>query len=316
MPDLHALTLTEAVTALVQVGLMPGATTEAFDPAVPAGSVIASSPPPAPRWPRGRRSTTSCRRAPSRPRPRRPTPAPTPSPSPTPTPAPTATPLVNVGEYRCVTLAPRPPSSRPTGSRWGRSRRSPPGTQPADDSLVFEQNPLPGKKLASGSPITLGVYDPASYPFPTCPPLRTLTRPGSLSPGLTPVWPRSRPRSGSAGRSPAGRSRYRAWRTAVRRGGRSPARSEHRLGHQRRRGDPAGPDLVAGERAPPAVEAAVADAAEHGVAEVDAGRAAGARAPADPAAGGLGLRGPTVRAAPDRHGRMVAATSRPVEPAG
>ena len=36
--------MSEAVTALVQAGLTPGATTEAYDPAVPAGSVIASSP--------------------------------------------------------------------------------------------------------------------------------------------------------------------------------------------------------------------------------------------------------------------------------
>ena len=106
-----------------------------------------------------------------------PTPTPTPDPHADPdadpdrrTPTPTPTPLTNVGEYRCETLGQAKTEIAGDGFTLGTVTPQPPGYTAADDSFVFEQSPTPGKKLAAGSPIALRVYDPASYPFPTCPP--------------------------------------------------------------------------------------------------------------------------------------------------
>ena len=180
VPDLRNLTQTAAITALVQAQLTPGQATEAADPAVPKGSVVSSSPgtgvevaigttvdyvvstgPEATPTP-----TPSPTPAPTP----TPTPAPTPAPTPTPTPAPTATPLVTVGEYRCQTLGQAKADIAADGLVVGTVTPQPAGYTAADDSFVFDQLPLPGKKRALGTNVDLTVYDPASYPYPTCPP--------------------------------------------------------------------------------------------------------------------------------------------------
>jgi beta-lactam-binding protein with PASTA domain len=46
----------------------------------------------------------------------------------------------------------------------------PPGYTPEGDAIVIEQNPPPGESHPPGTPVDLAVYDPASYPFETCPP--------------------------------------------------------------------------------------------------------------------------------------------------
>ena len=78
---------------------------------------------------------------------------------------------------------------------------------------------------------------------------------------------------------------------------------------------PAGADLIALEREPSPIECAVAELAGDRATEVPAGQTGGAGAVTDPAAGGLGLRDPAVRASPHRHVPMVAATSDAVDPA-
>ena len=175
VPDLHALTVTEAVTALVQAGLTPGATTEAYDPAVPAGSVIASSPAAGTQVAKGTTVNYVVSKGPEPTASPSPTPAPTPSPSPTPTLAPTPTPLVNVGEYRCVTLATATSQLEADGFTVGTVTPQPAGYTPADDSLVFQQSPLPGKKLARRQPDRPGRLRPRVIPVPDLPAGRTLT---------------------------------------------------------------------------------------------------------------------------------------------
>jgi hypothetical protein len=88
-----------------------------------------------------------------------------------------------------------------------------------------------------------------------------------------------------------------------------------RVGHlgEWRGGLPACPDLIAPEGQSLAVQTAVTELGSDRTAEVLAGRAGGAGPPADPAARGLGLGCPTVRTAPHRHVRMVAATALAVE---
>jgi eukaryotic-like serine/threonine-protein kinase len=172
VPDVRNLTLAEALKALVTVGLTPGAQTDAFDPAVPLGSVVSTSPTTSTQVATGTIVDYVLSKGPE--------PTPTPSPSPTPVPtapptaspttAPTASPLSTVGEYRCQTLDQATADIAADGFTVGTVTAQPPPYVAAGDSFVFQQLPLPGKKRAPGTPIDLGVYDPASYPFPTCPP--------------------------------------------------------------------------------------------------------------------------------------------------
>jgi Uncharacterized protein conserved in bacteria len=172
VPDVRNLTLAEALKALVEAQLTPGAQTDAFDPVVPLGAVISTSPTTSTQVATGTTVDYVLSKGPE-PTPS-PTPAPTPSPTPVPTPPPTspptATPLSTVGEYRCQTLDQAKADIAADGFSVGTVTAQPPPYVAAADSFVFQQLPLPGKKRAPGTPIDLGVYDPASYPFPTCPP--------------------------------------------------------------------------------------------------------------------------------------------------
>jgi beta-lactam-binding protein with PASTA domain len=175
IPDVRNLSESEALKALIQAGLTAGTRTDAFDPVVPAGSVVSTSPSTGIQVAAGTTVDYVLSKGPE-PTPT-PTPAPTPtatpSPTPTPTPPPTPTPtpaLSTVGEYRCQTLDQATADILADGFTLGTVTAQPSGYTAANDSFVFEQLPLPGKKRAPGTAIDLGVYDPASYPYPTCPP--------------------------------------------------------------------------------------------------------------------------------------------------
>ena len=98
-------------------------------------------------------------------------------------------------------------------------------------------------------------------------------------------------------------------------GGRHGARlaSRHPV-RQRRHSIPASPDLVTAQRPPLTVETAIPKLCRNGATEMPTGQTGGAGATADPASGRLSLGCRTVRTAPDRHCRMVAANGPAVDP--
>ena len=83
---------------------------------------------------------------------------------------------------------------------------------------------------------------------------------------------------------------------------------------QWRHGVPASPDLVTAQRPPLTVETAIPKLCRDGATEMPTGQTGGAGATANPASGRLGLGCRTVRTAPDRHCRMVAANGPAVDP--
>ncbi len=180
VPDVKSQTESNALKALVQAGLVPGTATQEFDPIVIAGSVVSTSPAAGVEVASGTTIDYVVSKGPepsATPSPS-PTPSPTPAPTPSPTPTPTVAPptptptalLTTVGEYRCQTLGEAKADIAADGFTVGTVTSAPPGYTADDTSLVFEQLPLPGKKRTAGTPIDLGAYDPASYPYPTCPP--------------------------------------------------------------------------------------------------------------------------------------------------
>jgi eukaryotic-like serine/threonine-protein kinase len=170
VPDLRAMPLSEALKTLIQAGLTPGAQTDAFDPVVPPGSVISTSPTTGTQVATGTIVDYVLSTGPEPTPTPSPTPEPTPVPTPVPTAPPTATPLITVGDYRCQTLDEATADILADGFTVGTVAAQPAGYTAAGDSFVYEQLPLPGKKRAAGTPINLSVYEPGSYPFPTCPP--------------------------------------------------------------------------------------------------------------------------------------------------
>jgi serine/threonine-protein kinase len=169
VPDVRNQPVAAAITTLVQAGLAPGTATEDFDPAVPAGLVISTSPATGTQVTTGTTVDYLVSKGPE-PTPS-PTPSPTPAPTPSPTPPPTAspTPLTNVGEYRCQTLDQATTEINGDGFVVGNVTAEPSGPE-SGDWIVIGQSPLPGKKAAPGSGIDLTVYDPAAPALPTCPP--------------------------------------------------------------------------------------------------------------------------------------------------
>ncbi len=171
IPDVRNLTQSEALKALIEARLSPGAMSDAFDVSVPAGSVISTSPPIGTQVAAGTTVDYVLSKGPEPTPTPAPTPTPEPTPSPTPVPTPTPTPTLNtVGEYRCQTLDQATADILADGFALGTVTAQPAGYTAAGDSYVFEQLPLPAKKRAPGTTIDLGVYDPASYPYATCPP--------------------------------------------------------------------------------------------------------------------------------------------------
>jgi serine/threonine-protein kinase len=171
VPDVRNMKESDALKAIVTAGLTAGTSTEAFDPAVPAGAVVSTSPPAGTQVARGSTIDYVLSKGPEPTPSPTPTPAPTPPPTPSPTPSPSPTPApLTVGDYRCQTLDQATADILADGFILGKVTAQPPGYAAVPDSYVFDQLPAPGKKRAPGTAIDLSVYDPASYPFGTCPP--------------------------------------------------------------------------------------------------------------------------------------------------
>jgi beta-lactam-binding protein with PASTA domain len=171
VPNLRLLPESEALNVLFDAGLRPGTRTEAFDSIVPLGAVVSQEPfagqAVAPLTPisyvvsKGPEPTPSPEPTPV------PTPVPTPTPPPPPTepppPPPTPTPEpLEVGDYRCVTLAVAAFRIDFDGFEVGSV------SGPNDpDAIVLAQDPAPGAEAPPGSAIDLTTQ---ALPVETCPP--------------------------------------------------------------------------------------------------------------------------------------------------
>jgi serine/threonine-protein kinase len=152
VPDLRGKVEQEALNLIAQAGLAIGTRTEAFDPFIPAGSVVSQDPgagAPAAKETqvnyvisKGPEPTAT----PTAP----PTPAPTPTPEPTPTPTPKN---ATVGDYKGVALSVAQAQIDADGFKVGTV--TPDGAQP--DWCVIDQSPNPGAKRPPGSAIDLTV---------------------------------------------------------------------------------------------------------------------------------------------------------------
>jgi eukaryotic-like serine/threonine-protein kinase len=166
VPSLITRTENDALNLLAQAGLKGGKRTDAFDPTIPAGSVVDQNPSAGQSVASGSSVNYTVSKGPQ----------PTPSPSPTPVPTPTPTPApVNVGDYRCVTLGQASGDVEGDQFRVGNvvvdpeTKAANPGYAPEEGSIVVAQAPGPGTKRLPGSRIDLTVHDPA-LPLATCPP--------------------------------------------------------------------------------------------------------------------------------------------------
>ena len=172
IPDVRNQTLVEALKALVEAGLSPGTKTDAFDPTVPEGAVISTSPTTGTEVAKGTIVDYVLSKGPEPTPTPTPTPEPTPTPTPPPTPAPTPTPTPgpsNVGSYVCMTFAAAQVAIEADGFNVGAITYLPPGYTGTDpNQVVTAQSPAPGTNRPHGSTIDLSVYDSAS--LATCPP--------------------------------------------------------------------------------------------------------------------------------------------------
>jgi eukaryotic-like serine/threonine-protein kinase len=168
VPDVRNMTESQAVIAIVKATLSLGTKQEAFDPVVPVGAVISTTPIGGTPVATGATVDYVLSKGPE------PSPSESPTASPSPSqPAPaSATPpaLLNVGEYRCQRLDQAMAAIEADGFSVGDVTPQPPGYVVGADSFVFGQSPLPGTKQAPGTAILLQAYDPGSYPYATCPP--------------------------------------------------------------------------------------------------------------------------------------------------
>jgi beta-lactam-binding protein with PASTA domain len=175
VPDVRNLPEADALNALFAAKLQLGPKTEAFDPVVPLGSVISTTPvagtivnegtPVAYVLSQGPEPSASPSPSPT------PTPTPTPPPPPTPTPTPTPTPPpapVTVADYRCMTLDQATAAINEDHLTVGTVTPQPDGYTADGTSIVTAQSPAPGTKHAQGTAVDLTVSDPAS--LATCPP--------------------------------------------------------------------------------------------------------------------------------------------------
>ena len=166
VPPVINLAEADAIAQLGSVGLLVEVT-RVFDPTIREGRVIDQDPASGKKVAKGSivKLTISDGPAPTA----SPSPTPPPTATPPPTPTPTAPPLT-VGDYRCTRLDTATAALEDDGFALGTVTAQPPTYAAVGESLVFAQRPAPGTKRRPGSPINLDVYDPASYPFPTCPP--------------------------------------------------------------------------------------------------------------------------------------------------
>jgi serine/threonine-protein kinase len=174
VPNLVNKSETDAFNLLAAAGLQLGPKTEAFDPVVPLGIVISQSPPAGVLVNKGTPISYVLSKGPepsASPPPSAP-PSPTPSPTPTPTPpppTPTPTPAkITVADYRGMTLAQATKAITDDKLKLGSVTPQPDCYAAADNSIVVDQHPTPGQKVAQGTAINLVVSDPAS--LASCPP--------------------------------------------------------------------------------------------------------------------------------------------------
>jgi len=168
VPDVRNMTESEALIAIVKATLNPGTKQEAFDPVVPVGAVISTTPIGGTPVAAGATVDYVLSKGPE----------PSPSESPVASPSPiesapaSGTPpaLINVGEYRCQRLDLAMAAIEADGFSVGGVTPQPSGYVVGADSFVFGQSPLPGTKQTPGTAILLQAYDPGSYPYATCPP--------------------------------------------------------------------------------------------------------------------------------------------------
>jgi eukaryotic-like serine/threonine-protein kinase len=168
VPDLRGKVENDALQAIVTAGLTVGTRSDAYDPFVPAGSVVSQDPGPgllvAPGTPVTYAVSKGPQPTPSPTAP--PTPAPTAPPTPAPTPPPTPGPA-NVGDYRCVTVDAATTAIDSDGFALGAVVSDPSGTNPVPGNwYVSAQDPQPGAKVAAGTKINLTAM--ATKPA-TCP---------------------------------------------------------------------------------------------------------------------------------------------------
>jgi len=175
VPSIMGLAVGDAIRALTDAKLLPGARTDEFDPAIAAGSISGQGLPVGLSVPTDTPVDYVVSKGPEPSPSPSPTPTPVPSPSPTPTPTPTPTPArVTVGTYVGLTVAQAKAQATLEGLviRWQGS-----STPLESDIVVAPQNPRAGAGVAPGSTILLNTTTPPP-PSPTPSP--------SPSPSLTP----------------------------------------------------------------------------------------------------------------------------------
>jgi serine/threonine-protein kinase len=170
VPDVRGKTEIEAFNLLISAKLQPGGKTEAFDPLIPAGSVISTTPsagvlvnegtPIAYILSKGPEPSASPSPSPSPSPTPSPTPVPTPAPTPVPTPVPTPAPIT-VGDYVCKLVGDAKAQIVADGFSVG-------PVLPTDNDAWFVngQAPTAGTKAPPGSQITITTQEtkPASCP--------------------------------------------------------------------------------------------------------------------------------------------------------
>jgi serine/threonine-protein kinase len=160
VPDLRAKSESEALNLIAGSKLSIGTRTEAFDAFIPAGAVVSQDPGPGVVVTQGLAVNYVVSKGPEP----TPTPSPSPSPSPSPTletppvptepPAATPTPApLNVGDYRCLTLADASTAMLADGFTVG-------STDGDLAGKVVAQAPGPGAKVAFGTPINVTFENP------------------------------------------------------------------------------------------------------------------------------------------------------------
>jgi len=168
VPSIVGLTVGDAIRALTDAKLLPGARTDQFDPAVAAGSIIGQGLQAGVSMPTNTPVDYVVSKGPEPSPSPSPTPTPVPSPSPTPTPTPTPTPVrVTVGTYVGLTVAQAKAQAtlEDLVIRWQGG-----GTPAESDIVVAPQNPRAGASVTPGSTILLNTTTPPT-PTPTPTPL-------------------------------------------------------------------------------------------------------------------------------------------------
>ncbi len=173
VPSIVGLTVGDAIRALTDAKLLPGARTDEFDPAVAAGSIMGQNLPVGLSVPTDTPVDYVVSKGPEPTPSPSPSPTPVPSPSPTPVPSPTPAPA-KVGMYVGLTVAEAKAQATGQGLviRWQGS-----GTPADSDMVVAPQNPPAGASVAPGSTILLNTAHPPPSPSPTPSPTPIPTAP-------------------------------------------------------------------------------------------------------------------------------------------